>query len=283
MGIYDRDYVKESYQDHGGGGTMHMGGGFAYLSPVVKWLLIINFVIFILTLSQNLGTFLFTWGAVYPETYIQMIQVWRLITFQFLHAGPWHLIYNMFVLFFFGPILERLWGSRTFLRFYLISGALGAIVYTLLVLINAMPALPMVGASGGLYAVLMAVAIMFPNLVVLLYGLIPIRMAWLVVLVIILSLLRFAAGENAGGEAAHLTGLAAGALYVLYKPWFTRSRMQRKSGSWKQKMEQEREFEAEVDRILQKVNREGIQSLSEKEKQTLQEATRREQMARHGR
>ena len=141
----------------------------------------------------------------------------------------------------------------------------------------------MAGASGALNAILMAVAILFPRMIVLIWGIIPIRIAWLVVLMIILSLLNFTAGRNAGGEAAHLSGLAAGALYVLYKPWFTRSRMQRKSGSWRQKMQQEREFEAEVDRILHKVNREGIQSLSEREKQILQEATRREQISRHER
>lgn len=278
MGIYDRDYVRESYQN--GGGTMYMGGGFAGLGPVVKWLLIINTIVFILSISQNLKAYLFLWGTVFPENYIQMIQVWRLFTSQFLHWDAMHFLFNMIVLFFFGPIPERLWGSKTFLRFYLISGALGGIVYTLLVILKVLPAGLMAGASGGIYAILMAVAIVFPRLIVLIWGLIPIRMAWLVVLLIILSLLKFTIGQNAGGEAAHLTGLAAGAVYVLYKPWFTKSRLERKKGSWKLRMEQERTFEAEVDRILHKVNREGIQSLSQKEKEILQEATRREQMAR---
>ena len=256
-----------------------MGGGFGGLGPVVKWLLIINFVVFILTLSRSLGSFLFTWGAVFPVNYTMMLEVWRLITYQFLHWNAFHFLFNMIVLFFFGPILENLWGSRTFLRFYLISGAVGGVVYTVLVLLHVLPAGPMAGASGALNAILMAVAILYPRMIVLVYGIIPVRIVWLVVIMIIISFLNFARGENAGGEAAHLSGLAAGAIYAFYKPWFTSLRMRRKKGNWEKKLDEEREFEAEVDRILKKVHREGMQSLSEKEKNTLQEASRREQLS----
>ncbi len=273
MGIYDRDYVTGRGQDSG---TMRMGVGFREMG-VVKWLLIINFVVFILTLSEKLQETIFTWGVVYPQNWLWIAQIWRLVTYQFLHWNAFHFLFNMFGLFFFGPILEHLWGSRTFLRFYLISGAAGGLVYTLLVIGHVLPAGPMAGASGGIYAIFMAVAIMFPRMMVLIYGLIPVRIGLLVIIMIIISLLKFASDQNAGGEAAHLTGLAAGAVYVLYKPWFTMSRLERKKGSWAKKIEQERRFEAEVDRILEKVNREGIGSLTEKEKQILQEATRKEQ------
>lgn len=275
MGIYDRDYVRDSGQD---GGMVRIGGGFRQLG-VVKWLLIINFVVFLLTLSENLKGSIYTWGVIYPQNLVWIAQIWRLITYQFLHWDAFHILLNMAGLFFFGPILEHLWGSRTFLRFYLISGAAGGIVYTLLVLLRLLPAGPMAGASGAIYAIFMAVAVLFPRMMVLIYGIIPVRMGLLVVIMIILSLLKFASGQNAGGEAAHLSGLAAGAVYVLYKPWFTKSRLERKKGSWAKKIEQDRKFEAEVDRILEKVNRQGIASLSEKEKQILQEATRREQTA----
>jgi membrane associated rhomboid family serine protease len=273
MGIYDRDYVTGRGEDSG---TMRMGVGFREMG-VVKWLLIINFVVFILTLSEKLHETIFTWGVVYPQNWLWIAQIWRLLTYQFLHWNAFHFLFNMFGLFFFGPILEHLWGSRAFLRFYLISGAAGGFMYTLLVIGHVLPAGLMAGASGGIYAVFMAVAIMFPRMMVLIYGIIPVRIGLLVIIMIIISLLKFASGQNAGGEAAHLTGLAAGAIYVLYKPWFTKSRLERKKGSWAKKIERERRFEAEVDRILEKVNREGIGSLSEKEKQTLQEATRREQ------
>ena len=248
------------------------------IGTVVMWLLILNFVIFILTISQNLKQTLFLWGAVMPDSPAHIVQIWRLVTFQFLHWNGTHFLFNMLFLFFFGPILEQLWGSRTFLKFYLISGAFGGLVYTLLSLFGVLPPGIMVGASGGLYAIMAAVAIMYPRMPVLIWGLIPVKMIWLVILAIIISLLKFTVGKNAGGEAAHLSGLLAGFLYVKYKPLLLNFQLHRKKGSWQKKMEQERSFEVEVDRVLKKVHQEGISSLSRRERQILQEATRREQM-----
>lgn len=278
MGIYDRDYAQDP-SERGGGSFMNIG--FGRMGSVVKWLLILNFVVFLLTISQNLRRQLFIWGAVFPIG-VYSFQIWRLITFQFLHWDAMHFLFNMIFLYVFGPILEQAWGSRTFLKFYLACGAAGGVVYTLLTATGILPARFMVGASGGLYAVMGAVAVMYPRLPVLLYGLIPIRMVWLVVLALILSLLKFATGSNAGGEAAHLTGLAAGFVYVKYKPFFTGFQLQRRKGNWEKRMEQERAFEVEVDRILKKVHDEGLSSLSSREKKILQEATRREQMSRRG-
>jgi membrane associated rhomboid family serine protease len=183
----------------------------------------------------------------------------------------------MIVLYFMGPFVERAWGSRAFLKFYLVAGAAGGVVYTLLVLLRILPAGMMVGASGAIYGVVAVIAVMYPRMKVLLYGIIPMTMVWLVVLVVIMSFLNIASGKNAGGEAAHLTGLAVGFLYVRYKPWYTQWRMERKKGAWSRKIEHERNFHSEVDRILDKIRRDGIHSLNKREKQILQEATRREQ------
>ena len=280
MGIYDRDYGRpNAYQQQ-----YSMGGGFRGLPPVVKWLLISNFVIYLVAnLVPDLGSFIYAYGAVFPISFFNGIQVWRLITYQFLHDPDliWHLVFNMIVLFFFGPLLERQWGSKAFLKFYLSAGAAGGIVYTLLVLLRILPAGIMVGASGGLFGIMAAVAVMYPRLKVLLWGIIPMTMVWMVVLVVIVSLLNIAAGKNVGGEVAHFSGLAVGFIYVKYKPWLTRFRMERSKGAWAQKMQQEQRFQQEVDRILEKVHREGINNLSEKEKNMLQEATRREQRQSH--
>ena len=275
MGIYDRDYVRPEHQQH-----YTMGGGVRGIPPVVKWLLIINFVVFLVAiLIPDLGNFMYEYGSVLPDSFVRMIQPWRYLTYQFLHdpSTIWHLVFNMIVLYFMGPFVERAWGSRAFLKFYLISGAAGGVVYTLLVLVRLLEAGPMVGASGAIYGVVAAIAVMYPRMKVLLYGIIPMTMVWLVVLVVIVSLLNIASGRNAGGEAAHLTGLAVGFFYVKYKPLLTQWRMKRNKGAWANKVNQERQFRFEVDRILDKVHREGIQSLSSREKKILQEATRREQ------
>lgn len=257
-----------------------MGSGFRGIPPVVKWLLIINFSIFLIAnLIPNLGKYIYYYGSVLPESFANMIQVWRLLTYQFLHdpASIWHIVFNMMVLYFMGPFVERAWGSKAFLKFYLISGAAGGVVYTLLVLLGMLQAGPMVGASGAIYGVVAAIAVMYPRMKVLLYGIIPMTMVWLVVLVVIMSFLNIASGKNAGGEAAHLTGLAVGFLYMKYKPWITQRRMERQKGAWAKKVERERNFQSEVDRTLDKVRREGINSLSNSEKKILQEATHREQ------
>lgn len=275
MGIYDRDYVRPEHEQH-----YAMGGGFRGIPPVVKWLLIINFAIYIIAkLIPDLGNSIYNYGSVFPESFFNMIQVWRLLTYQFLHDPTriWHLVFNMLVLYFMGPFVERAWGSKPFLRFYLISGAAGGVVYTLLVILRVLPVGCMMGASGAIYGVVAAVAVMYPRMKVLLYGIIPMTIVWLVVLIVILSLLNIAIGVNAGGEAAHLTGLAVGFLYVKYKPWLTQRRMERQKGVWSRKIEHERRFHSEVDQILDKINQEGINSLSSREKQILKEATRREQ------
>jgi hypothetical protein len=150
-------------------------------------------------------------------------------------------------------------------------------VYTALVMLHVMPVGTMVGASGAIYGVMAAVAYMFPRLRVLLWGIIPMTMARLVVLVVIISFLTIAFGQNVGGELAHLTGLGVGFLYLLYKPWMVNLRMKRGKGAWTRKIEDEREFIKQVDDILEKVHREGISSLTPHERHILQEATRREQ------
>lgn len=281
MGIYDRDYNRagRSEQEYSGGSMM------GTLTPAVKWLLIINFVVFVIDaivlpkVIYGGGQFklLEFYGSILPDNHQHALQLWRLITYQFLHGDVFHLVFNMLALYIFGPFLEGAWGSRAFIKFYLICGAAGGILYSLLVLAGVMPAGMMVGASGAIYGVTAAVAYLFPRQRILVMGIIPMTMRWLVVLFIISSFLGLVRGENVGGELGHLTGLGAGFVYVLYKPWVTNLRMHRQKGAWSEKVDKEREFLKEVDEILDKVHREGMQSLTWHERHVLQEATRREQ------
>ena len=275
MGIYDRDYLHDE-----GTGRRQVPFAMPSLPPVVKWLLIVNIAIFLVcALIPAIGNVVYAWGSVYPGSWGYIAQVWRFITYQFLHDtnGFFHILFNMMVLYFFGPLMERMWGSRRFLKFYLCAGAAGGIVYTLLVVFGVLKALPMVGASGGLYGILGAVAMLFPQMQVFLFGVIPMSMRTMSILAVVLSLLNFAGGSNAGGEAAHLTGMAIGVLYVIALPRLTNLRMKKNKGQWSQKIEVERSFASEVDRILDKIHKEGLTSLTDKEKSILREATRREQ------
>ena len=276
MGIYDRDYLQDEYKPAG----YRVQFSRPAIPPVVKWLLIINIGIYLVcALIPPIDDIVYTWGCVFPASWGLIAQVWRLLTYQFLHdlSGFFHILFNMMVLYFFGPLLEQRWGSQRFLKFFLCAGAAGGVVYSLLVILNILDARPMVGASGGLYGILGAITILFPQMRVFLMGIIPMSMRTMAILAVVISLMNFMGGKNAGGEAAHLAGMAVGVLYVLYQPWLANRRMQKNKGQWSQKIETERSFASEVDRILEKIHQEGLTSLTEKEKGILREATRREQ------
>jgi membrane associated rhomboid family serine protease len=151
-------------------------------------------------------------------------QYWRYITFQFLHAGIWHLLFNMLSLFLFGPLIEQYLGRKRFTAFYLIGGAAGGAMYLLLwqfgVLRNppelggriALAITPLVGASAGIFGVLVAAARVAPDVEVVLFPIpIPVRLrtlAWLLIAIAIVTVLF--GWTNAGGQAAHLGGAFMG-------------------------------------------------------------------------
>ena len=279
MGLYDRDYTQADFrsQYHH---APQMRMTFPKLTPVVKWLLIINIGVFLASIIiKPLGIFIydsFQLDPVWPRA----LQLWRLITYQFLHDQNvvWHIFMNMIGLFFLGPTLERHWGSRRFLPFYLGCGVAGALFYFFLVAVRFLPAVPMLGASGAILGLLAACAILFPHFIVFIFIFpVPIRVA-AIGLTAVYFLIVITRGGNAGGNAAHLAGMAAGAAYVFSQSWRNRFRSKIQSSRWQKQVSEQRDLRAEVDRILQKVHDSGIQSLSSREKKTLKEATKAEQM-----
>lgn len=274
MGIYDRDYTHEGH----GGGRPQMRLMMPSITPVVKWLLIINVAVYIpCYMIRPLDEFARVWFSVFPANFFMAIQPWRIITYQFMHGGIFHIFFNMLVLFFFGPLIERLWGSKKFLIFYLTCGAMGGILFPILVLTHILGPASLVGASGAIYGMIAAGAVLFPKLRVYVLGIFPMSLRALAFVAAAISILKFFGGENAGGEAAHLAGMAAGLAYVMWRPWVETKRLEQKKGAWQRKRQAERNFQTEVDRILEKVHSSGINSLTKKEKAILKEATQREQ------
>ncbi|MEM8739037.1 MAG: rhomboid family intramembrane serine protease, partial [Planctomycetota bacterium] len=278
----------------GGGGLMgRLGSG-----SVVTWLLGINFVVFVwdgIFGTAMRGSFL----ALEPVSYFSVDtavfggQVWRVFTYQFIHAGFLHILFNMIGLFFFGPLLEQWWGGKRFLAFYLLCGVSGAVVAALLGAIPGLGIFPvdarLVGASGAIFGILAGCAVLFPHQrVQLLFPPIPMSMRTMALVFLGISALGVIAGSaNAGGDAAHLGGALLG--FVLAKKanwlhWADRvSPASVKAGvseGRKQKQrEREQNLDAEVDRILAKVAEHGLQSLTNKEKKTLNRATASKQRA----
>jgi membrane associated rhomboid family serine protease len=281
MGLYDRDWTRE--QDEAQPPySSQMRFGLPSITPAVKWLLIINAGVYVLGLlisgPETAGlVFLEKIFALYPVTPTMTLQVWRLVTYQFLHDGFMHIFFNMLGLLFLGPPLERLWGTRKFLFFYLSCGVAGGLFYILLVYVGFLMPLPMIGASGAVLGTLTACAILFPHFIVFfLFFPVPIRVA-AIILICFASLTIFFRGANAGGEAAHLAGIAAGAIYVFSDKWRTALKLRFKASRWDRHVEQEHKLRIEVDRILKKVHDSGLHSLTASEKRILKKATKLEQ------
>ena len=281
MGLYDRDYTREQNESYSSYAPQ-VRPGFPSITPAVKWLLIANAAVYLVNnvvLGQTGAklTFLERLFALIPASPLLVLQLWRLVTYQFLHGGLGHIFFNMLGLLFLGPALERHWGSRKFITFYFSCGIAGGLFYILLVTVGFLTPLPMIGASGAVLGTFTACAILFPHFVVFFFFFpMPIRVA-AVLLICIASVTLLSKGANAGGEACHLAGIAAGAFYVLSDSWRIAFKLRLKSSRWEKHLENERRLRIEVDRILRKVHNLGLHSLSSSEKQTLKKATRLEQ------
>lgn len=282
MGLYDRDYTQD-------GGGYHerpqMRLAMPSLTPGVKWLLIINVAIFVGSVAiRPLGALIGNLFAVNTLSWHTMIQVWRLVSYQFLHdlGGFGHIFFNMLLLYMMGTILERHWGTKRFVYFYLGCGVVGGLFYYILA--GWLGRGIMVGASGSILGILAACAILFPQIRLYIWGIFPIAIRVLALILMgisVLTIMQGSRGVNAGGEAAHLGGMLAGTLYVFarkYRIGFA-SNIQRVRTERRQVSQEQ--LQGRIDQILEKVHQQGIHSLTRQERNTLKQATEAEQQRRH--
>ncbi len=280
-------YDESSYES---GGARSWLGGLPSPGKAVKWIMIANVGMFLLCLLTGGSD-----GVIYRvfEMRADLVargQLWRIFTFTYLHdqQSLGHIFFNMLGLYFLGMSLERLWGARRFFIFYTLGGFVATLMYLFVTLVGWLnPQVPLVGASGGVLAVLGACAVLFPNMqIILVLFPVPIRMAVLIFTVFYLFNL-VNRGANAGGDACHLAGMAFGVA------WGYRGRQwtnlldsfgdRLKSRARESKLRAAENLQLEVDRILQKVHDSGMHSLTRREKATLEEATRRQQHELHRR
>lgn len=289
MGIADRDYHRNRPQ----------GGGFMQnVTPVVKWLLFLNAGIYILDmiLGEKLGRIygfppLVNWGAFRVQTAIFEYRLWEFFTFQFLHGSLGHVLFNCIGLYFFGPWMERWWGSVKFLIFYLLCGAAGAAFFTLLTFIHVLPGGYhfLIGASAGIYGIFIGVAVIAPNLrVMLIFPPIELSIRQLAIGLMVISVgaIVFSLGGNEGGDAGHLGGAILG--YILMRmPWLLggngdmeiiRPRLfkSRQEPKLRPRTRLDIHQDSAVDEILDKVSRDGFQSLTQDERDILLKASQRQ-------
>lgn len=301
MGIYDRDYVRKPGRGGGSaGGGPRIGGLSAWSANT--WLIVVNIAVFVIegflpqlvnTQTGVTGSILRQYGHFSTYAGFQRLEVWRLVSFQFLHFDIWHLVMNMFGLWIFGSMVEQYLGKKRYVAFYLVSGIFGGLLYLVLnvfgVLGVPLPGTlavetytPLIGASAGVFGVIMACAYLAPNMVIqLLIPPIPLRMKWFAYgYVGIAVFVLLTGGHNAGGQAAHLGGAMAGAFFIRYPrlliDFFDVFEDSRKKQPRPGRMGGDA---AKIDRILDKVSREGLESLSAKEKRLLSQETKNRRQA----
>jgi membrane associated rhomboid family serine protease len=270
MSWQDRAYNRDSSSPFEGGGRSL---GLPRPTPYVTWLLIANIGIFFFQILDQKQV-IFSYGALYGnEGWATFFEPWRLITYQFLHADPGHLLMNMLGLYFFGPPLERYWGSKRFLFFYLFCGIVAGLAFVLFSSLFA-AANPIIGASGAVLGLLAACALLFPQMVLILV-LFPVQIRAAALLIAGVSVLYILWNRNLS-EACHLGGMAAGVLYLKAGPVWRNFIAQRSAERYRTLMDQEAEDRQVVDQILDKVHQNGLQSLTRREKQTLRDITQRQ-------
>ena len=183
------------------------------LPPVTQALIVINAIAFVLELL--VGDALVGPLALWPLG--AEFRPWQVVTYAFLHANPAHLLFNMFGVFMFGSDLERVWGPRRFLNYYLAS-ALSAAIAQLLVTAVTGAVYPTLGASGAVFGLLLAFAIVYPRRMIMpLFPPIPMPAPVFVALYGALELLLGVTGTQSGvAHFAHLGGMAGGYLMLRY-------------------------------------------------------------------
>lgn len=262
------------------------------IPAITKHLLIINIVVYltswlleangIVSLNREFGLF-----------YIEhpLFHFYQLFTYMFLHGGIEHLFLNMFMLWMFGSVVENSWGSRRFLIYYMVCGVGAGLVQELsqglaLHFAGMYPA-STVGASGALYGILMAFGLTWPDQRIFIFPIpIPIKAKWLICGSIALELFSAMSTTNDGvAHVAHLGGMLFG--YILFRHWkrggqfgmrFTMPDIFKKKKETYARDERNkdwdynaRELEREkiIDNILDKVRRNGYESLTDEEKRML--------------
>jgi membrane associated rhomboid family serine protease len=306
MGIYDRDYVRRE-----GSGFF---GSLLERGSVCKWLIGITvgaFVVQVLTTPGGQGGSWFTDAFLLVTDRVMHGEVWRLLTYAFLHdpGSPWPILWNMLFLWWFGRDLEDLYGPREFLTFYLGSVLLGGLAFVMTSLATGAPTnIPYLTAAGPVAAVLVLCALHYPTRVIYLFFILPVPI-WLIAIVqVAVGAWQFlggitpgAAGRGFIAAAASVSLSAALFAFVYYKGQWRVSTWWPDLGGWRRRMRQPRlrvyredepttpvgvapsprsavpteddQLEAKMDAILEKISRVGKESLTESERQVLLRAS----------
>ena len=227
-----------SYYSYGS----NRGGFMSNIPTAIKNIIIINVLVMIM-ISLNEEFMIEKFALFYPTS--PFFHWWQPVTHMFMHGGFFHLLFNMYTLFIFGSVLERVWGPKKFLIFYFATGLGAAAIHTgvewiqmqswiaqaaegtqsALMAIHTMKMTPTVGASGAIYGVLMGYAMLYPDAILtLIFPPVSLKARWFVLIFAAIELVAGITGTGAGiAHFAHLGGLIFG--YILIRVWKKRGHL----------------------------------------------------------
>lgn len=257
-------------------------GSGGILPPAVKNIMLVNGIVFILMmLNSSLALFLVNNFALSRDGVIGSFEVWQLVTYMFLHdpSGFMHILFNMLFLWMFGAELEREWGTVEFLKYYFITGVGAGILNIIL------SQAPTIGASGAVYGVMLAYALRYPDRLVYIYLLFPVKVKYMMAFLTLVSFFStFSPYSDGIAHAAHLGGIVIGFIYLRY--WQMIYKLKSASGGLFKKSSESKlkytkggadkteYYRRVIDELLDKINRVGYLNLTNEEKKMLEEGSR---------
>lgn len=273
----DRDYWRD---------TAGRPSGFWALYPATKAILIgivsIHVLMaFVRSADRPLAYAIEDFLALSPEHVLKGFRVWQLVTCALLHGGVWHMVVNCIGIFFFGRLVEQRLGARRYLRFLLAAQLTASLGFLFLASLQD-TRLPMIGASGIDFGLIVLSAFWYPGLQVMFLFVLTTPLWVLAAIYVFVEVMMLLEGGGGVAHAAHLGGALYGFFYYRWVGEF--DQLFAFVGNWqarrrRRRLEYDRRsreaLRGEVDRILDKVNREGMTALTEEEKRVLKEASAR--------
>jgi membrane associated rhomboid family serine protease len=284
MGLYDRDYTQEDYQPRPAGSGTRM---------MITNLVILNAAIYLLNVFVGGDHRVVQWLAVTPEDLWKPWLWWKLVTYGFVHNPNdiGHIFWNMFALFIFGRDVELRYGRSEFLRFYLTAIVLGSVIWCIRLNLLDVAHARVIGASGGVAAVILLFVYNFPRRTILLFFVLPVP-AWVLGVLMIagdaFGFIGYSRSERNIAFDVHLVGILFASGYYWFGWNLGHWTSKRSAGGFRwptvrrrpklrihDPEDRDQRLDEEADRILEKVSRQGIDSLTNRERRILEDYSRR--------
>lgn len=272
-----------------------MKSGILRMPVGLRWVIQITVGVFVLQavvgliLGSDAARWLSQSFGILQNAAVTLTEPWRMVTYMLLHAGGFHILFNMLWLWWMGQAVENTLGTRNFLIIYLGSGIGGAIVNGLVALaFGSATALPTIGASGAVFGVMVAFAMIYPTAPIMLLLLPPIQARYVVAGLIALDILFLTANDNVA-RIVHLGGAASGWALMRYYSTGGMDRIAAMFSTWKPSTRPKNKRmrsvvdatiieeidQSEIDRILDKIAQKGYSSLNAEEKKRLFDSSKR--------